>query len=162
MRSNQSIPKEISPEYSLEGLMLKLKLQYFDPLMQRANSLEKSLMLGKIENKRRRGDRRWAVWMALPTQWTWVWARDSEVQGSLACVQGVTKSQTWLTDSTTTATTTGSSVHGISQARILEWITVSFSRGSSEPRDWTCISWIAGGLFTTEPPGKPKITFARF
>ena len=58
MRSNQSIPKEISPEYSLEGLMLKLKLQYFDPLMQRANSLEKSLMLGKIENKRRRGDRR--------------------------------------------------------------------------------------------------------
>ena len=58
MRSNQSIPKEISPEYSLEGLMLKLKLQYFDPLMQRANSLEKSLMLGKIENTRRRGDRR--------------------------------------------------------------------------------------------------------
>ena len=56
MRSNQSIPKEISPEYSLEGLMLKLKLQYFDPLMQRANSLEKSLMLGKIENKRRRGE----------------------------------------------------------------------------------------------------------
>ena len=54
-RSNQSILKEISPEYSLEGLMLKLKLPYFDHLMQRANSLEKTLILGKIEGKRRRG-----------------------------------------------------------------------------------------------------------
>ena len=53
-RSNQSILKEISPEYSLEGLMLKLKLQYFGHLMQRAESLEKTLMLGKIESKRRR------------------------------------------------------------------------------------------------------------
>ena len=54
-RSNQSILKEISHEYSLEGLMLKLKLQYFGPLMQRADSLEKTLMLGKIEGKRTRG-----------------------------------------------------------------------------------------------------------
>ena len=54
-RSNQSILKEISPEYSLEGLMLKLKLQYFDHLMQRTDSLEKTLMLGKIEGRRRRG-----------------------------------------------------------------------------------------------------------
>ena len=54
-RSNQSILKEINPEYSLEGLMLKLKLQYFDHLMQRANALEKTLMLGKIEGRRRRG-----------------------------------------------------------------------------------------------------------
>ena len=54
-RSNQSILKEISPEYSLEGLMLQLKLQYFGHLMQRANSLEKTLMLGKIEDVRRRG-----------------------------------------------------------------------------------------------------------
>ena len=54
-RSNQSILKEISPEYSLKGLMLKLKLQYFGHLMQRADSLEKTLMLGKIEGKRRRG-----------------------------------------------------------------------------------------------------------
>ena len=53
-RSNQSILKEISPEYSLEGLMLKLKLQYFGHLMQRTNSLEKTLMLGKIEGRRRR------------------------------------------------------------------------------------------------------------
>ena len=54
-RSNQSILKEINPEYSLEGLMLKLKLQYFGPLMQRTDSLEKTLMLGKIEGRRRRG-----------------------------------------------------------------------------------------------------------
>ena len=57
-RSNQSILKEISPEYSLEELILKIKLQYFDHLMQRANSLEKTLMLGKIEGKKRRGGQR--------------------------------------------------------------------------------------------------------
>ena len=57
-RSNQSILKEISPKYSLEGLMLKLKLQYFGHLMQRTNSLEKTLMLGKIEDRRRRGRQR--------------------------------------------------------------------------------------------------------
>ena len=73
-RSNQSILKEISPEYSLEGLMLKLKLWYFGHLMQRTDSFEKTLMLGKIEGWRRRGrDRGWDGWMALPTQWTWVW-----------------------------------------------------------------------------------------
>ena len=57
-RSNQSILKEISPEYSLEGLMLKLKLQYFGHLMQRTDSFEKTLMLGKIEGRRRRGQQR--------------------------------------------------------------------------------------------------------
>ena len=57
-RSSQSILKEISPEYSLEGLMLKLKLQYFGHLMQRSDSLEKTLMLGKIEGRRRRGQQR--------------------------------------------------------------------------------------------------------
>ena len=57
-RSNQSILKEISPQYSLEGLMLKLKLQYLDHLMQRADSFEKTLMLGKIEGRRRRGQQR--------------------------------------------------------------------------------------------------------
>ena len=58
-RSEQPIIKEINPEYSLEGLMLKLKLQYFGHLMERADSLEKTLMLGKIEGKRRRGNRGW-------------------------------------------------------------------------------------------------------
>ena len=78
-RSNQSILKEISPEYSLEGLMLKLKLQYFGHLMGRTDSLEKTLMLGKIEGRRRRGQQRmrWLDCMSLSklklTQWTWVW-----------------------------------------------------------------------------------------
>ena len=71
-RSDQSILKEISPEYSLEGLMLKLKLQYFGHVMQRTDSFEKILMLGKIEGGRRRGWRGWDGWMVLPTQWTWV------------------------------------------------------------------------------------------
>ena len=57
-RSNKSILKEINPEYSLKGLMLKLKLQYFGHLMQRTDSLEKTLMLGKIESRRRRGRQR--------------------------------------------------------------------------------------------------------
>ena len=61
-RSNQSILKEISPEYSLEGLMLKLKLQCFGHLMQRADSFEKTLMLGKIEGRMRRG-RQWMRWL---------------------------------------------------------------------------------------------------
>ena len=72
-RSNQSILKEISPGCSLEGLMLKLKLQYFGYLMGRTDSLEKALMLGKIEGKGRRGRQRWDGWMASPTQRMWVW-----------------------------------------------------------------------------------------
>ena len=85
-RSNQSILKEINPEYSLEGPMLKLKLQNFDHLIQRTNSLEKTLMLGKIEGKRRSGWQRWDGWMASLTQWTWVWADSRRLkQGSLAC-----------------------------------------------------------------------------
>ena len=72
-RPNQSILKEISPEYSLEGLMLKLKLQYFGHLMWRTDSLEKTLMLGKIEGRRRRGRQRMRGWMTSLTQWIWVW-----------------------------------------------------------------------------------------
>ena len=71
-RSNQPILKEISPKCSLEGLMLRLKLQYFGHLMWRADSLEKTLMLGKIEGRRRRGWQRMR-WMPSLTQWTWVW-----------------------------------------------------------------------------------------
>ena len=71
-RSNQWILKEINPEYSLEGLILKLKLQYFGHLMQRTDSLEKTLMLGKIEGGRR-GQQRMDGWMASPTWSTWVW-----------------------------------------------------------------------------------------
>ena len=71
-RSNQSILKEISPGISLEGMMLKLKLQYFGHLMRRVDSLEKTLMLGGIGAGGEGDDRGWDSWMASPTQWTWV------------------------------------------------------------------------------------------
>ena len=73
-RSNQPILKEISPECSLEGLMLKVKLQCFGHPMRRTDSLEKTLMLGKIEGRRRGDDRGWDGWMASLTRWTW-WLR---------------------------------------------------------------------------------------
>ena len=72
-RSNQSSLKEISPGYSLEGLMLKLKFQYFGHLIQRADSLKKTPMLRKIEGRGEGDDRGWAGWMASPTRRTWVW-----------------------------------------------------------------------------------------
>ena len=72
-RSNQSILKEINPEYSLEGLMLKLKLQYFGHLMWRANSLEKTPLLGKIEGRRRKGRQRMRWLDGITDSWTWVW-----------------------------------------------------------------------------------------
>ena len=72
-RSNQFILKEINPEYTLEGMMLKLKLQYLSHLMRRTDSFVKTLMLEKIEGKRRGDNRRWGGWMASLTQWTWVW-----------------------------------------------------------------------------------------
>ena len=101
--SNQSVLKEISPEYSLEGLMLKLKLQYFHHLMLRADSLAKFLMLGKIEGRRRSGWR--DGWMVSPTQRTWVWASSGRFwRTGLPRVLWFMGSQshTWLSDWTTT------------------------------------------------------------
>ena len=103
-RSNQSILKEISLEYSLEGLMLKLKLQYFDHLMWRANSLEKMLRLGKIEGRRRRGDKGWDGWMSSSSVDMHLGKLQEIVKDSedwYAAIHGVTKSCTWLSDWTT-------------------------------------------------------------
>ena len=73
-RSNKSTIKQINPVFSLKGLMLKLKLQYFGHLMWRANSLEKALMLRKIKGKGEGGGRGWDGYIASLTQWTWIWA----------------------------------------------------------------------------------------
>ena len=101
-RSNQSVLKEISSEYSLEGLMRKMMLRYFGHLMRRTDSLENTLMLGKIEGRREGNDRGWDGWMASPTWWTWVWASSGGVgdgQGSLACcILGVAKSRIRLSN----------------------------------------------------------------
>ena len=73
-RSKQSILMEINPEYSLEGLILKLKIHYFGHMMWKLDSLENTLRLAKIEGKKRKDDRGWDGWMASLTRWTWVWA----------------------------------------------------------------------------------------
>ena len=105
--SNQSTLKEINSEYSLEGLMLKLKPQSFGYLMQRTSSFEKTLMLGKIEGRKRRDDRRWDVWMASLTALTWVWSssrswfwtgKPGGLQSMGSQVVGHTECLNWLSD----------------------------------------------------------------
>ena len=175
-RSNQSILKEISPEYSLEGLMLKLKLQYFGHLMLRANSLEMTLLLGKIEGKRRRWQRmRWldgitdSMDMSLRKLW--------EIMKDMDAVHGVTKNWTRLSNWITKLEIIVK-VKSLSRVWLFStpW-TVAYqappSMGFSRQEYWSGLPFPSPGdlpdpgiepgspefqanALTSEPPGKPQ------
>ena len=160
--------------------------------MQRANSLEKTQIMGKIEGKRRRG-RGWDGWMASTTQ-SWVWANSGRQwrAGKLGMLQSMAMQRSdmiyWLNNNNiqplcnflflwgegevaqlcptlcnpTDCSLPGSSIHGIFQARVLKWVSISFSRGSSQPRDRTQISHIVGRCFTIWATGEVFFFFTSY
>ena len=168
----------MNPDYSLEGMMLKLKLQYFSHLMWRVDSLEKTLMLGKIKGKRRRGQQRMRCLDSITDSIDVKWNESHSVMSDsvrphrrqparlprpwdspgkntgvgchflLQCMK--VKSEREVAQSCQTLNDPMDyTVHGICQARILEWVAFPFSRGSSQPRDRTQVSCIGGRFFTS-------------
>ena len=129
-RSNQWILKEFSPEYSLKGLMLKLKLQYLGHLMWIADSLDKTLMLGQVEGRRRRRQHR--------ITWLKVIADSMDMKWNKSCA--VVLALCDPMDHT---------VHGILLTRTLESVAISIPRGSSQPRDWTQVYYISAWFLTS-------------
>ena len=194
-RTNESILKEINPEYSLEGLMLQLKLQYFGHLMQRVDSLEKTLMLGKIEDRRRREQQRMRYLDSITDsmdlslsklremvkdrkpgvcsswghkEWDTIeWLNNNYLNQGKWYVTHSFGTQPCLTlCDPVDCSPPGSSVHRFSQARLLKWVTIRFSRGSSWPRNWTRVSSIAGRFSsiwdTKEDPYKSNVDSCLF
>ena len=143
-RLHQSIRKEINPEYSLEGPMLKLKLQYSGYLMQTATHWKRSYA-GQDWRQEEKGMTEdemvgWHHWLnGHEVKWSEIVQSCPTLCNPMDC------------------SLPGSSVHRIFQARVLEWIAISFARGSSRPRNWTRVSHIAGRRLSSEPPGKPWI-----